>query len=264
MSMNDTSDMILPEGFEAPTETTTNEPINKPAQPEAGLNMPGADDSGTTTPGIEKPPAAELPKFKVKFNHEEQELGYDEAVPLIQKGMNYDKLQERFNSIQSDPRLGKYDRVTEVSKLLGYQTDDALVEALFNTYYENIATRDGLTVDQVRKDAELIQRETALTQKEQNDARVKAENAMYAGLLKAFPDIKATDVKPETWARVKQGMDLTAAYIEQRNQDLEAQVKVMKQNVINARTAPVGSVTAHGSAEAAHQDPFLMGFESIN
>jgi hypothetical protein len=258
--MNENNDMILPEGFEVPA--TTDVTVNEPAQPEAGLNMAGDQGEGNTNPDA-KAPAIQQPKIKVRFNHAEQELGYEEAVPYIQKGMNYDKLQERYDAIQSDPRLSKYDRVTEVSKLLGYQTDDALLEALYNTYYENTATQQGLTVEQVRKDAELKQREAALYQKAQLESGKKAENAVYERFLDAFPDIKPGDIKPETWARARQGMDLAAAYIEQRNQDLEAQVRTMKQNLKNAKAAPVGSVTAHGAAEAADDDPFMRGFNSV-
>jgi len=251
--MNEES-MILPEGFEVPAGEQIS---NESALPEAGLDM------GELGGGNTNPEAQEQVRFKVKFNHAEQELGMDEAVPLIQKGMNYDRLQERFDSFQKDPRLGKYDKVTEVSKLLGYQTDDELLDALFSTYYENTANQQGLTVEQVRKDAELRQRENAFNQKAEAAAAAKAENGMYEKFLVAYPSIKTTDIKPETWALVKQGVDLTTAYTQQRNQDLEAQMKTMKQNLKNVKAAPGTGVTAHGSAEAAVQDPFLMGFNSI-
>jgi hypothetical protein len=308
--MNDTGDMILPEGFEAPAATT--ESGNGPAEPKAGFSMGGDGGPGNTTtqsggaaetpaapegapgtwdaPGTgdaqeakagdqtAKPPAG--PKetlFKVKYNHEERELGYDEAVPLIQKGMNYDKLQGQLSSLQNDPRLGKYDRVMEAARLLGYQSDDALANDMMNTYYSNIAAKEGLTVEQVRKDAEqarreadLGKRETALNQKERDEAQAAARegdrNAMYERFLTAFPGVKASDIRPETWDRVNSGMDLVAAFIAQRTQDVMAENATLKQNIQNMknqRSAPVGSVTAHGSADPAAMDPFLMGFDSI-
>lgn len=90
----------------------------------------------------------------------------------------------------------------------------------------------------------------------------KAETEMFERFLTAFPEVKPENIKPETWARVKKGLDLTTAYIEQRNRELETRLKTLRQNGKNTASAPVGSVTAHGSADTA-QDPFLTGFDSI-
>jgi len=42
-----------------------------------------------------EPQVEEKPKFKVIYNHKEEEIDYDTAIPLIQKGMNYDKMAEK-------------------------------------------------------------------------------------------------------------------------------------------------------------------------
>ena len=103
----DFEDAILPDDFDMEDTSTQEE-----SQTEEGLEL----ESDTTqteeqTDPIEEP---EVPaKFKVKFNHEEKELGYDEAVPLIQKGMNYDKLQERLQALESDPRLSYVEKQAE-------------------------------------------------------------------------------------------------------------------------------------------------------
>ena len=44
---------------------------------------------------------AEQPKIKVKYDKEEKELSYDEAVTLAQKGMNYDRLNEKYDSLKA-------------------------------------------------------------------------------------------------------------------------------------------------------------------
>lgn len=110
-------DVILPDDFQE---------VDNPAEPQAG-EEPAED----TTPEADKQP--EPYKLKVKYNHEEMEIPENEAIPLIQKGLNYDKLQERLNSIQNDPRLSRYQNVEQVSKLLGYQSGEQMIDALYQT-----------------------------------------------------------------------------------------------------------------------------------
>jgi hypothetical protein len=71
------------EGEPAPEPTPAPEPAPEPEpSPEPG-----------TPPAPEPTPAP--PPIRVKYNHQEMELPYDEAVTHIQKGMNYDKAVER-------------------------------------------------------------------------------------------------------------------------------------------------------------------------
>ena len=190
---------------------------------------------------------AESPKVKLKYNHEEKEYSLDDVVPLAQKGLNYDKLQERLNELQNNPALSKYGKVEEVSKLLGYQTDDELIEALYQTHYERTAEAQGLTPAQIQKEYELSQKERQLSQKEQVESQKQKETEMYSKFATNFPDVKAEMIKPETWEKVNNGMDLSTAYTMQQNQDLMNELKIFKQNAENLKKAPVSSVSTHGS-----------------
>ena len=247
--------VILPdEDIILPDDDTTDE---EPAEPQAG-EEPAED----TTPEADTKP--EPYKLKIKYNHEEMEIPEDEAIPLIQKGMNYDKLQERYNQIQNDPRLSKYEKVQQVSKLLGYQSDDQLLEALYQTYYQNMADQKGLTPEQIQKEYELQQKEAALTAKERAERQQRENHAMYDRFLTAYPNVKPQDIKPETWEKVKAGIDLTVAYTQQVNEELQAQIKMLKQKEKNKNQAPVGGVTQHGSTGTQGKDPFEMGFDSVD
>jgi len=236
----------------------TAEPAAEPQAAEPTTGEPPAHVEPVAEPSV----PAEPYKFKVKFNHEEQEIAEPDAIPLIQKGMNYDKLQERLNTIQADPRLGLADQVKQLAGLFGIG-EEALIAELENEYYRRAADQYGTTPEQVRREHQIKQREAALNQKEQSLTQQKQKNDMYERFTAQFPDVKSEDIKPETWAKVKDGMDLTAAYVEQRNQELENRLKVLEQNAKNSKTAPVNGVTNHGSAETANQDPFLIGFESV-
>jgi hypothetical protein len=228
---DDFSDVVIEDAQEEVIETETEE------------------TEETESVGETKPTetVAESPKVKLKYNHEEKEYSLDDVVPLAQKGLNYDKLQEKLNEIQSNPALSKFGKVQEVSSLLGYQNEDELIEALYNTHYENEAKTQGLTPAQIRKDHELSQKERALSEKEQSAAQQQQQNKMYADFATNFPDVKAEMIKPETWEKVNNGMDLSTAYTMQQNQDLMNELKIFKQNAENSKKAPVGSVSAHGS-----------------
>lgn len=205
----------------------------------------------------------ESPKVKLKYNHEEKEYSLDDVVPLAQKGLNYDKLQEKFDAIQNNPALAKYSKVEEVSKLLGYQTDDELLDALYQTHYERMAETQGLTPAQIQKEYELSQKEKAIQAKETTTAQQQRQDKMYADFATNFPDTKAEMIKPATWEKVNAGMDLSTAYTMQQNQDLQAELKIFKQNAENAKKAPIGSVSTHGSEASKSKDPFEMGFDSV-
>lgn len=238
--------------------------------------IPFADDDDnffdleeTAEPQAEEPettPEADIPepyRIKVKYNHEEMEIPEDEAIPLVQKGLNYDKLQERYDQIQNDPRLSRYQKVEQVSKLLGYQSDEQLIDALYQNYYQLTAQNRGLTPQQIQREHELNQEREMLQQEKQVAQRQRETNAMYERFLQTFPDVQTKDIKPETWDKVRSGMDLTVAYVEQQNQDLKAQLQQLKQKEKNKATAPVSGVTQHGATNTQGKDPFEMGFDSI-
>jgi len=223
------------------------------------------EEVGTTETAAETKPAetvTESPKFKLKYNHGEKEVTLDELTTLGQKGMNYDKLQERLEALQADPRLGNYDKVQQLAEM--YNMSDAeMLDALYNQYFESAAENQGLTVEQIKKDHELTQKERNIKAKEEALTKADTDKVMYTKFLKEFPAIKIEEIKVETWQKVEQGMDLTTAYVEQRNHDLESRMKILEQNVGNAKKAPVGGVTIHGSNETKSKDPFEEGFDSV-
>jgi len=242
---DDFSDVVL----DIPAETATEEEATE---------TPAETVEDTTE--AEKVETKAEAKFRLKYNHEEKDYTEDETKTLAQKGLNYDKVQEQLTAIQANPALAKYGKVEELSKLLGYQTDDELLDALYQYHYERSAEAQGLTPAQVKKDLELTQREKISNDKETATTQQDKANKMYANFNTNYPDTKAEMIKPETWAKVNNGgMDLSAAYSEQRNQDLEAENKVLKQNAENLKKAPVGGVSTHGAETKG--DKIFEGFD---
>ncbi|MEK5175086.1 hypothetical protein NST63_17965 [Heyndrickxia sp. FSL W8-0496] len=211
----------------------------------------------------------ELPKFKVKYNKEEKELTYDEAVPLIQMGMNYDKLQERLQQYESDPRLQFLDELANQAGM----TPDEYIEAvrqqreqqqLDELIQNNIPEDIAQEILESRKD-----RAERKRQQEEQAQRDK-QSADFAEFYDYFSQANGRTFDPvkdrlpqEVIDANNAGVPLKYAYMEHLNNTLKSQVQVLKQNETNKQKAPIGSVTTHGGDEVASEDPFLVGFNSI-
>lgn len=241
---DDFSDVVL----DAPAEETT--------ETEEETTDTPAEVEDTTTTEVETKAEA---KFKLKYNHEEKDYTEDETKTLAQKGLNYDRTLEKLTELQANPALAKYGRVEEISKLLGYQTDDELLDALYQTHYERAAEANGLTPAQMKKDHELQQRENKFNQDTTAAEATTKNNKMYADFNNNFPDIKAEKISQDTWNKVNEGMDLSAAYGLQQNKELMAELKTYKQNAENSKKAPVNGVSGHGSDMKAEK--IFEGFD---
>lgn len=60
--------------------------------------------------------------FRVKYNKEEVEVPYDQAPDYIQKGMNYDKVQQRATEYEQS--------LNRMAQLSGYASVDEMVQAM--------------------------------------------------------------------------------------------------------------------------------------
>ena len=227
---------------------------------------------------------------KAKFNHGQLKLeSIDDAIPLIQKGANYDKIQERYNEAQA--------RLQEVEK------DPS------RSFLQKRAQNAGLSVDDYIKEIEAVDEQRRLDelmaknipedyaremldnkkfretyQSEQEQARAAAAaNAKQEADTKDFLEYfaqengrpfnpQADQVPQEVWEMNSGGVPLKLAFMEHQAQlqktelaRLRAEVEQTKarqtQNQQNQQRAAVGSVSAHGGSNPAPEDPFLKGFE---
>jgi hypothetical protein len=257
-------DMILPDGFEEsqPQETETAPETIETQEPEIEAEAPET---------IEALPAEENPFLKVKYNGEEMTLDEARARELAQKGMNYDKIQEKLQALESDPRL---------------------------TFVENLAKQNGMDVNQYLEAVQQAQQQAEINQLVQANipeeyAKEILDNRKFRDEFNRMEQEKAQQVKadaefneffshfqntegrafdpnkdqiPQTvWEATQKGVPLKTAYMEHQFQQLQQQLKTLKQNEANARKAPVGSVTSNGSVQSVpdEDDPFLQGFNSI-
>jgi hypothetical protein len=258
-------DVILPDDYQAtPSEESevSNNSTDAETLEDTAEDTTEAEQS--TEEAQEQTEAAkeEARKLKIKFNHQEMELGEDEAVPLIQKGMNYDKLQEQLNSLKSDPRLSFVEELARDNNMTVEQYLNAVKEQreqarLNELIQSNIPEEYAREILENRKFREELKAREEATQQESK------RNADFQDFLSSYPNIKAEDIAPEVWQLNQQGVPLKYAYMQHENAKLQNELKVLKQNNENKKKAPLGSVTNYGSKESVESDPFLMGFDSI-
>jgi hypothetical protein len=204
----------------------------------------------------------DVPKVKLKYNHEEKEYSLDEVIPLAQKGMNYDKLQQKLNELQSNPSLSFVEKQAKKYNLTPEQYIEAIAqqeeqEELNKLIQQNIPEELAKEIMDNKKFRNQYESE------KQARAEQEKKQAEYAEFLQSFPDVKVENISADTWDKVNKGIPLRYAYMEQQFNEMQNQVKILKQNETNVKKAPVNGVTQHGSKETAIEDDFLKGFDSI-
>lgn len=257
-------DMILPDDFEA--DLPQSEEVSESLETETPVEP--VEDITPTEQQTEQEKQEALQALRVKYNHEEREIPIDEAIPLVQKGLNYDKLQERYQALESDPRLqfieslaNQYGMdVNEYMTAVQQQQEQSRIQELVEKGISEELAQEML---ENRKFREQIEAEKQAKQQEEQ------ENAQYNEFFDYFREANGRDFAPNqdnipenVWEATKNGVPLKYAYMEHQNQQLQQQLQTLKQNESNAKKAPIGSVTAHGGTETASEDDFLRGFFS--
>lgn len=276
LQMFENDEVILPDDFQAEPqaeETQETQPeANDEFMPETELDTyqaegQEANQSEEQTEYDDKAFKAET--LKIKYNHEEKEIPIDEAIPLVQKGMNYDKLQERLQQFESDPRLSF---VEELAKEQGMDVNEFIdsyrqwqeQEKLNQLVQQNIPQELAQEILENRKYRESQKQQEQQKQQEvqkQSEAQEFFEYFKQANGREYDPG--SDKIPPEVFEMNAQGVPLKFAYMQHHNNQLQTQLKVLKQNKTNEEKAPIQGVTSHGSTEVAAEDDFLRGFNSI-
>lgn len=242
---------IEEEPFESVEDTTETEQTEEVDQPQEELTE------------------AQNAFLKVKYNKEELDLDEDRARELAQKGLNYDKLVERVQQLETDPRLSFVEELAreqnlEVNEYLQQVQEWREQEKLNQLIQSNIPEDLAKEILEARKDREVRKQQEQQQQVEQKKQSEAFEFFEYfkQATGKEFNN-EADQIPQEVWDINSQGVPLKYAYMQHHNQQLQNQIKILKQNESNAKKAPIGSLSAHGSADNQSEDPFLSGFDSI-
>ena len=157
-------------------------------------------------------PFLEALSKKAKYNKESVEVkDFEEVVNNFQKGLNYDKMVEKYNNLENSKA---FSYVSKKAQELGITVDEymdqveayeqeqekareqeKLDEMISNGVPEDVA-KEVIATSQLRKQ---LQEEKNQLEKEKKAREDKErEKQEYLDFLEAFPDVKAEDIPKET------------------------------------------------------------------
>lgn len=280
LDFNFADDAILPDDFDPNAETytfTEDEPsgeqtptIETVTETDAPQETEQITEPAPTT--VTEPAAPVIPQtIKVRFNHEERELSFDEAARYAQMGMNYDKLQERINGFEAQNA-----KTNRLAKNLGYADANEMIAAAEQNYYNRRVKElmdDGNTeamakflVDQQIAKAAEAEKQVQQPQEQPTPAPrtttfTPERKAELDEFVRAYPGV--TKLPDEVIAANKSGVRLLVAYERFKNKAALDELAILRQNQAAAARAPVSGVTGKAAAQPPQaDDPFLKGLDS--
>jgi hypothetical protein len=258
------NDAILPDDFQM--DTPQSEEVS--GDVEAQGTMESVEDTKPTDE-ISEPVQDNPFRLKLKYNHEELEVDEARARELAQMGMNYPKLQEKLQALESDPSRSFVEELAHEFNMTVPEYLEA-VRAQKEQEHINELVQQGISEELAQEMLENRKFRQQFEQEKKAKAEEERKNAEYNDFFQYFRDANGRDfvpnqdeIPPTVWEAANQGVPLKFAYMMHENNQLRQQLQTLKQNESNAQKAPVGSTTAHGGMEIASEDDFLRGFNSI-
>lgn len=213
--------------------------------------------------------------LELKYNHEEKKISKTEAKELAQKGLNYDKLKERIESLESSPELTYLDKKAKengmnredyIKAVEQYDTeqqiqkekaelDKLLSQGVSRDVAEKLSSVDRFAKELKIKEAEQAEREKAIAVKESKKAEMDS-------FIEAFPTVKADDIPKEVLVKSEK-VGLKNAYTEYALAEARKELDLLKTNKENKAKAPITGVTEHGGIESEVSDDEMDGFNSV-
>ena len=211
--VEDTEDLI-----EAEDEQNTTEEESAPEGPES-VEPVGEPEESEESDEESKPTLVHY-----KYNGNEGDLTVEEASEYVQKGMNYDKIYEKYAALKGfegrEDHLAFIDEVAKANKMsVDDLIDDWRAGKLAN---EKKISRDAAKLLVLKdKIAKGKAKPKAKTPEEvEADAKAKREGD-YRAFFKEFPEVKPADIPREVWADYTAGKDtLNNLYIRYENKRL--------------------------------------------
>ncbi|ASS66218.1 hypothetical protein [Paenibacillus sp. RUD330] len=188
--------------------------------------------------------------IRVKYNKEERVIGLDEAPTWIQKGLNYDKLQEKVGTYEQHSK-----QLERAAKYYGFSDVDSYVQALDederNRQIAEEAERLGVDESVIMEHLQpLRQKVDELSAKDQELTRLKTEME----LTKQLTDIRAKYPDFDQYSEkvvefYNQGYQLEHAYILASHEDKVSKIaKETESNTI--RNLQQNAATSTGALGA--------------
>lgn len=196
---------------EAGTETTVEE-----SEPQEQSTV--TTDNATKTQ-TEQPTTAEPQKIKVRYNHEDKELTYEEAVAFAQKGMRYDdeNVAETMKQVKELAKANGFESVNDYIQQVSRNARENQAKALAEreNIPESVAQQIIAKNEQIRQ---LQQAQTAKTTQDANQQKIFAE---IDELREMYPDADVRSLPREVYEAKARRPEIPLAYHYARHLETE-------------------------------------------
>ncbi|MBR0081555.1 MAG: hypothetical protein IJP98_02310 [Clostridia bacterium] len=209
--------------------------------------------------GAEKPTEEQ---FTVKYNGEEKQLTREELITAAQKGLNYDKVKARLDSVEQ----GSVYRAMKA----GAEKAGMSVEDYASYLLESNAADDQMEAERTIREKypnapadmikEMAKLQTASSAEAARTSEQTAEQKAWAEALREYPDMKPDEIPESVQNAVKAGATPLQALKDHEISTLKEKIRTLEADRKNKenKAASTGSVTGRGG----HSDPFLEGWNS--
>ena len=187
--------------------------------------------------------------FTVKYNKEDRQVSYDEAPDYIQKGMNYDKVQQKAQEQEQ--------YLNRVARASGFESHEQMVAALDdwekeqeNARYQEAGIDPEKFNQLVSELPEIKEMREIKRQQHEQDMFQREINEFVA----EFPDVKPDQIPPEAWTLKEQsGIPLLDAYLRSTYKSLGQQkeqeaIQKLQQNQNSSPGALGGAEVNHNTS----------------
>jgi len=210
--------------------------------------------------------------YVLKHLGEEKTVNRDEVISLAQKGLDYDRIREKWDAVKDDvPKLRMYESfLKELAEARGGDVDSLIDETRTRALIAQ-AEAKGETLSPAAAAAMAVRMRTQSAEPAKTDSADGADPAeqkrqqMLQDFYDAFgTDVKGNDIPQEVWDEAAKTGDMVRPYqrwlnkkLEEDNKKLQQELKAAKQQQKNAARS-AGSSRSEGSGRS--KDPFLDGW----
>lgn len=204
-------------------------------------------------------------KGLIKFNGEAVQIkDLNDLVANYQKGLNYDKVANRENTVMdyikekaSSLKITPEEyinRVKDYEEQKKKESQEAEVDKLINRGLDEDTARE---IVQTRLAREQFEKEKAEYQRRiAEDEKRKKEDEEYIDFIKNHPELKVDEIPQEVFEASKE-IGLSAAYNQYENKILKEKIKQYEQDKNNASSSVVHNTTDSGSTNQRGEDAFV-------
>lgn len=269
VSVADDGQDAYDEGSEEPETADESEDEGADADQQDATEDEGGetDDSESEGSGDEGTP--DQGEFVLKYLGEERSVGRDEVVTLAQKGMDYDRIREKWDSVKDSLEMYQAEHafLQELAEARGGDINGLMDETRTRTFIARAEAKgETLTPAEAAAMAVRARMEGNGTAIEPEEARKERSQREVDRFLKEYPDVRAEDVPPEVWEQVNANDgDLVGTYRAYENRQLKAELKKLQKDLEDAKQQTKNKARSTGSTKsvgsAATIDPFDSGWD---